>query len=274
MTTAIPRVPATAAATVPEPTFAEAGGPRTRWHRIYRRAVERQWDNERAIDWSAPAQVAPARAESWRRLVTIFHTLESMGLVVVNQMSNAVASRIGDPSAQLYLGMQVADEARHVDCLRRYLAKLGRAPARQPLYDALGLFASKGFARTENWLASTLFSENFATVFLRRSIELEVDPFASSFFPSFLKDEARHVNFLENAIPDVYSKLGVARRLAVRVTQYALLRFAYYLGRGLDRDARSVGIDRVGLYDEVFQRMESQWRGMGFDGLVIPPRPR
>jgi para-aminobenzoate N-oxygenase AurF len=255
-------------------TFQSTGGPGTRWHRIYRRAVDRQWDNEREVDWSASPEIDPRRLEAWRRLVTIFHTLESMGLVVVNQMANAVGRRIGDPSAALYLGMQVADEARHVDCLRRYLAKLGAAPRRQLAFDSLGLFASKGFARVENWLASTLFSENYATVFLRTTIELDVDPFATSFFRSFLKDEARHVNFLENAIPDVYERLGAARRLAVRATQFALLRVSYLLGRRLDDDARAVGIDRVALYDEIFQRMEDQWRKMGFEGLVIPPRAR
>ncbi|HKE00966.1 MAG TPA: diiron oxygenase [Planctomycetota bacterium] len=252
----------------------EDGGPGTRWHRIYRRAVERQWDNEREIDWSASTEVDPRRADAWRRLVTIFHTLESMGLVVINEMANSVGRRVGDPSAPLYLGMQVADEVRHVDCLRRYLTKLGQAPKRQPLYDSLGLFASKGFARTENWLASTLFSENFATVFLRSSIEAGIDPFANQFFRSFLKDEARHVNFLENAIPDVYERLGSVRRGAVKVTQFALLRFAWMLGKRLDDDARAVGLDRRALYDEVFQRMEDQWRKMGFAGLVVPPRPR
>lgn len=257
-----------------EPSFLETGGPLTRWHRIYRRAVERQWDCERDVDWAMPARVDDRRRESWVRLVTVFHTLESMGLVVVNDMSNGVARRIGDPSSQLYLGMQVADEVRHVDCLRRYLAKLGHAPRRQPLYDALGVFASKGYARVENWLASTLFSENFATVFLRTSIDLGVDPFATTFFTSFLKDEARHVNFLENAIPDVFERCGVMRKAAVKVTQFGLLRFATMLGRGLDRDARAVGIDRVKLYDEVFQRMEHQWRTMGFEGLVVPPIPR
>jgi len=99
--------------------------------------------------------------------MTIFYTLEKMGLNVIANMM---------PARQVSLKVkrlpttfrQCFDEARHVFSVENYLRKLGDRQYDWK-YHVLGQIASLGFYRVENWLFSTLFSENFASAFLRRS---------------------------------------------------------------------------------------------------------
>lgn len=59
----------------------------------------------------------------------------------------------------------------------------------------------------ENWLTSTLFIENFASLFLERAISLpNNDPFTTSFFRLILRDAVLHVAFLNTVLPGLLGR--------------------------------------------------------------------
>ena len=151
-------------------------------------------------------------------MINVFYGLEFMGLDTIQIMMSKATHKLRDPNLNLYLAAQCQDEARHTYVLDRYLTVTdghGRlSSVEQGLINRFGNMASWGFYRTENWLTSTLFSENFAALFLQKTSELpDCDPLAKQIFRNILRDEVRHVNFLHTILPEIIGNLSpIGRR--------------------------------------------------------------
>src|SRR4051812_38317070 len=135
--------------------------------RLYLQAASQQWFAPTKIDFTAPSTLDDQSRIVWQRLMTIFYTLEKMGLNVITYMMPKAVTRLKSEEAANYLSVQCYDESRHVFSIENYLKKLGAPPKYDWQLHVLGQAASLGFYRVENWLFSTLFSENFASCFLR-----------------------------------------------------------------------------------------------------------
>ena len=148
---------------------------------------ERLWNADRDIDWDRGAQIPDAKRASWLRIINTFHGLEVMGLDTIQVMMGQATHQLRNPSLNLYLAAQCQDEARHVYVLDRYLTEVNghgyMSAAERFMVDRFGAMASWGFFRVENWLISTLFSENFAALFLQQALEIpDIDPLAKQIF--------------------------------------------------------------------------------------------
>ena len=139
----------------------------TKLRRLYLQASSQQWFAPQKINFAGELELDPEVRRVWIRFTEIFYTLEKMGLNVIGNMMPKAARKLRSEEVSFYLSAQYFDESRHVFVIANYLRKLGAPPKYDRKFHVLGQVASMGFYRVENWLFSTLFSENFASCFLR-----------------------------------------------------------------------------------------------------------
>jgi len=231
--------------------------------RLYRQSAAGQWAAHDKLDFSQPIEMEPDARQVWTDLTTIFFTLEKMGLGVLTNMFTKAASKYDSEETLLYLTMQCADEGRHVYAIEQYLTKLGKKPTYEWKYHVLGQVSSLGFYRVENWLFSTLFSENFASAFLRRAKSSHIDPLGGEMCRRILMDESRHLHFLHIVLPDIMARMSVFGKAYVKTSQYFIMKFTETVTKTIADQAKIVGIDRRDLLEEVFENVEKAYEGFG-----------
>ena len=240
---------------------------------LFQQQGERLWNADRDIDWDRGAQIPDAKRASWLRLINTFHGLEVMGLDTIQVMMSQATHQLRNPSLNLYLAAQCQDEARHVYVLDRYLTEINghgyMSAAERFVVERFGSMASWGFFRVENWLISTLFSENFAALFLQQALEIpDIDPLAKQIFRLILRDEVRHVNFLHTILPELIDGLSPIGRAYVWQSQM-LIAGASALGlRRIRRDALALGIDLDHYKQSLIANLDAQFRDAGLDKLL------
>ena len=240
---------------------------------LFQQQGERLWNADRDIDWDRGAQIPDAKRASWLRIINTFHGLEVMGLDTIQVMMGQATHQLRNPSLNLYLAAQCQDEARHVYVLDRYLTEVNghgyMSAAERFMVDRFGAMASWGFFRVENWLISTLFSENFAALFLQQALDIpDIDPLAKQIFRLILRDEVRHVNFLHTILPELIDGLSPIGRAYVWQSQM-LIAGASALGlRRIRRDALALGIDLDHYKQTLIANLDAQFRDAGLDKLL------
>lgn len=242
----------------------------TKIRRLYLQASSQQWFAPQKINFSIdPEHDAEAR-RVWVKFMTIFYTLEKMGLNVITNMMPKAVRKLKSEECAYYLSAQCYDESRHVFAVENYLKKLGSPPRYDYKYHVLGQAASMGVYRVENWLFSTLFSENFASVFLRRAKAAKIDTIGSEMCKYLLIDESRHLHFLHIVLPDILDRLSLFGRTYVKASQYFIMKFTEVVSRSLECDAQLVGLDRRALFEEVFENVERAYEGFGVTRSFLP----
>lgn len=240
---------------------------------LFRQQSDRLWNADRDVDWAGGSVIPESRRGPWLRMMNVFHGLEVMGLDTIQVMMSEATHQVRDPALNLYLAAQCQDEARHVYVLDRYLTEVdGHGYISKPeafLIERFGGMASWGFYRVENWLTSTLFSENFAALFLQQALEIDdVDPLAKQIFRLILRDEVRHVNFLHTILPLLIDRLPTAGRFYIWQSQL-LLAGAVALGlRRIKGDVAALGIDVDGYKTTLLDNLEVQFKDAGLDSFL------
>jgi hypothetical protein len=237
---------------------------------LYERAARDQWLPEGPLDWKQPVDIDPKLRTAWARAVDVVYALEFVGLDVVARMSAPITARLDDPHVRLYLGVQVADEARHVTVLERYLTQHLKAESEmKTLAKFYAYFANPAIYRTEGWFFSTIFSENTASQFMKMAGEIEgVDSLGRDMFKRFHKDEGRHLRFLHLALPAVARTMTRSSKVYVRAQQKALFKFAFSGIKGVAWYCKELGMDGDELIDRIIHALETQYRQMGIDEFV------
>ena len=240
---------------------------------LFRQQSDRIWNADRDIDWSRGPQIPAGKRDAWLRMINVFYGLEFMGLDTIQVMMSKATHKLHDPALNLYLAAQCQDEARHVYALDKYLGLAnGRgmlSPLERGLIDRFGNMASLGLYRVENWLTSTLFSENFAALFLTKARELpDTDPLADNIFRLILRDEVRHVNFLHTALPGLIRGLSPLGRAYIWQSQVLLVGVASIGLRRIRRDAEVIGIDVEEFKESLIANLEVQFHDAGIDAFL------
>jgi hypothetical protein len=240
--------------------------------RLYLQASSQQWFAPQRLDFGMPIEMDEESRKVWVRFVTIFYTLEKMGLNVIGNMMSKAVRKLKSEEIAYYLSAQCYDESRHVFTIENYLKKLGAPPKYDWTYHVLGQAASVGLFRVENWLFSTLFSENFASVFLRRAKAAKIDPLGADMCKNLLVDESRHLHFLYIVLPDVLDRLSALGRSYVKMSQFFIMKFTEKMSRSLDNDGSLVGLDRQALLEEVFANVERAYDNFGVKPFLYFPK--
>ncbi|MEZ4749677.1 MAG: ferritin-like domain-containing protein [Bdellovibrionota bacterium] len=244
----------------------------TKLRKLYLQSMAQQWAPTDKLFFSDPEPMAEKLREIWIRFGTIFYTLEEMGLHTLNHMMGAASNKLASDDVAFYLSTQCADEARHVFLIEQYLSRLGARPHFDPKFRVLSRVATQGLYRVENWLFSTLFSENFASAFLRRVKAAEIDSFGQTMCAGILKDEHRHIHFLNIVLPDMIERLSLLSRTYIKTSQFFIMKFTEHVSRCLEDDGNAVGVRRRDLLEETFENLKKTYDsfGVGRDFLVFP----
>ena len=246
---------------------------RNAFRELFRAQSDRIWNADTDVDWSQGSRIPAGKREAWLRMVNVFHGLELMGLDTIQIMMSKATHKLRDPNLNLYLAAQCQDEARHVYALSRYLEEadgLGRlSRLEEGMIQRFGNMASWGFFRVENWLTSTLFSENFAALFLQQAVEIpDTDPLAKEIFRNILRDEVRHVNFLHTILPRLIGNLSPVGRAYIWQSQLLLVG-AVSLGlRRIRDEAGDIGIDVEQFKDTLTENLDAQFHDAGIDEFL------
>ena len=240
---------------------------------LYRQQSDRIWHPDKDIDWSRGPQIPADTREPWLRMLNAFLGLEQMGLDTIQVMMSKATHKLRDPNLNLYLAAQAHDEARHAYVLDRYLTLAnGHGRLSRPervLIARFGDVASMGFYRVENWLTSTLFSENFAALFLQKAVDLPTtDPLAKDIFRLLLRDEVRHVNFLHTILPSLLNRLSLLGRAYLWQSQVLMVGAVSIGMRRLRNDAGALGIDIHEFKRTFVENLEAQFRDAGLDTFL------
>lgn len=231
--------------------------------RLYLQAASQQWYAPQRINFDQEITLDDESRKIWQKFITIFYTLEKMGLNVIQNMMVKAVRKYKSEEMAFYLSAQTFDEARHVFAIESYLRKLGAPPKYQWRYHVLGQAASVGAFRVENWLFSTLFSENFASAFIRRARQANIDPIGNELCKYLLVDESRHLHFLHIVLPDIMDRLSMFGKAYVKAAQYFIMKFSTSVLEAVEKEATHVGIDRVAMLEEVFENVEKAYEGFG-----------
>jgi hypothetical protein len=246
---------------------------RSVFRELFRQQSDRIWNADKDIDWSQESIIPDHKRDAWLRMINVFHGLEFMGLDTIQIMMAKATHKLRDPNLNLYLAAQCQDEARHTYVLDRYLTLTNGhghlSRLERGLINRFGNMASLGFYRAENWLTSTLFSENFAALFLQKASELpDCDPLAKQIFRNILRDEVRHVNFLHSILPDLIGNLSPLGRRYIWQSQLLMVA-AVSLGlRGIRDDAGDIGLDIDDFKDTLTANLDAQFRDAGIDSFL------
>ena len=241
---------------------------RNAFQTLYRQQSDRVWSADKDVDWASGTQIPEHKREPWLRMINVFLGLEMMGLDTIQIMMSKATHKLRDPNLNLYLAAQTHDEARHVYVLDKYLTLAdghGRmSRLERGLIDRFGNMASFGLFRVENWLTSTLFSENFAALFLQKILEIDdTDPLAKQIFRNILRDEVRHVNFLHTVLPDLIGDLPSFGRIYVWQSQLLMIG-AVALGlRRIKGDATMLGLDINDFKATLIENLDQQFQDAG-----------
>ncbi|MCZ6545483.1 MAG: ferritin-like domain-containing protein [Chloroflexi bacterium] len=240
---------------------------------LFRQQSDRIWSADTDVDWSLGITIPEHKREAWLRMMNVFLGLEVMGLDTIQVMMSKATHKLREPSLNLYLAAQTHDEARHVYALDRYLTMADGhgylSDLERSLIDRFGNMASLGFYRVENWLTSTLFSENFAALFLQKCLEIDdTDPLAKQIFRNILRDEVRHVNFLHTILPHLIGRLSPLGRAYIWQTQLVMVSAVSIGLRRISGDAETLGIDIGGFKETLIGNLDQQFQDAGIDDFL------
>ncbi len=241
---------------------------------LYQRASIQQWDADKDIDWSLGPQVDESIRESWIKIMNVFYTLELVGLSTLNNMLGKTANKFKDVNLRIYLSAQSIDEARHVYVLQKYMGLLGVTPSTnlQNIVNRLGNVASKGVYTVENFLFSTLFSENFASMYLRMCIEQPIDPLAREIFKKILQDEGRHVKFQNIILPYVVENASYMSKLVMKTVHLVLMNVVKIGTKSIKKDSERIGINSEEFLNRLVNQLDRQYQKIGIAKMVDPQK--
>jgi len=246
---------------------------RVAFRELFRQQSDRMWNADKDVDWSQPPVIPDHKRDAWLRMINVFHGLEFMGLDTIQIMMSKATHKLRDPNLNLYLAAQCQDEARHTYVLDRYLTVTnghGRLSAlEQGLINRFGNIASFGLYRAENWLTSTLFSENFAALFLQKASEIrDCDPLAKQIFRLILRDEVRHVNFLHTILPELIGNLSPVGRRYVWQSQLVMIAAVSVGLRRIRQESGDIGLDIQEFKDTLTDNLDAQFHDAGIDQFL------
>lgn len=239
--------------------------------RIYNRSLAGQWNADRDIDWSLPTALGDPAVEAARlRLVSDVYWSERQSLWTVKRMNIPIHRYFNDHHFSLCAAAHTFDESRHVYALERYCDTLGGAQECPLMWRVITRVADFAGSSVVNYFYSILVSETLGEVFFAMMRKSKADELIKTICEQALRDEARHIAYVTEALRRIHPRLGKLGRLR---TRWVLRSMIYFGLRGLRRntaDASALGIEQEEYLDYFERKLVGSIRRAGIEEVLSP----
>jgi hypothetical protein len=239
--------------------------------RLYTRSLAGQWNADRDIDWSLPTALATRALDAARhRLISDLYWSERQSLWTVKRMNIPIQQYFKDHHFSLCAAAHTFDESRHVYVLERYCETVGGVRECPLLWRVITRIADFAGNSVVNYFYSILVSETLGEVLFAMLRRSQADELLKSICERALRDEARHIAYVTEALRRIHPRLGPVGKLR---TQWVLRSMIYFGLRGLRRnqaDAEALGIGQEEYLDYFERKLIGSIRRAAIEE-VLPP---
>lgn len=239
--------------------------------RLYTRSLAAQWNADRDIDWSLPTALGSPELDAARhRLINDVYWSERQSLWTVKRMNIPIHRFFDDHQFSLCAAAHTFDEARHVYVLERYCKAVGGVNECPLMWRVITRIADFAGNSVVNYFYSILVSETLGEVLFAMLRRSKGDELLKSICERALRDEARHIAYVTEALRRIHPRLGRVGRLR---TRWVLRSMIYFGLRGLRRnvaDAEVLGIGQEEYLDYFERKLIGSIRRAGVEE-VLPP---
>jgi hypothetical protein len=239
--------------------------------RLYERSLANQWNADRGIDWTLSTAVATPEIEAARkRLINELYWSEQQSLWTVQRMNEPIRRYFDDHHFSLCAAAHTFDEARHAYVLERYCRQIGGLEACPLLWTVITRVADMMGNSVVNYFHSILISETLGEVLFAMLRKSNADDLLKAICEHALRDEARHIAYVTEALRRIHPRLSRIARARTSVTLRAMMYFGLRSLRRTERDAEIVGVPRDAYLDAFERKLIGSVRRAGVEDVLDP----
>lgn len=239
--------------------------------RLYTRSLAGQWNADRDLDWNQSTALGTPELDAARhRLVNDLYWSERQSLWTVKRMNIPIHRYFNDHHFSLVAAAHTFDESRHVYVLERYCQTVGGVQECPLLWRVITRIADFAGNSVVNYFYSILVSETLGEVLFAMLRHSRGDALLKSICERALRDEARHIAYVNEALRRIHPRLGTVGRLR---TKWVLRSMIYFGLRGLRRnqaDAATLGIGQEEYLDYFERKLIGSIRRAGIEAVLSP----
>ncbi|HUJ60170.1 MAG TPA: diiron oxygenase [Kofleriaceae bacterium] len=238
---------------------------------LYERSLAGQWNADRGIDWKMSTEVASPEIDAARkRLINELYWSEQQSLWTVQRMNEPIRAYFKDHHFSLCAAPHNFDESRHAYVLERYCRQIGALGACPMMWTVITRVADMMGASVVNYFYSILISETLGEVLFAMLRKSKADDLLKAICENALRDEARHIAYVTEALRRIHPRLGRLARARVGLTLRAMLYFGLRSLRRTEADATTLGVDRDAYLDTFERKLCASIRRAGVEDVLSP----
>lgn len=239
--------------------------------RIYERSLAAQWNADRDLDWSTSTAVATPEIDAARkRLINELYWSEHQSLWTVQRMNEPIRRYFDDPHLSLCAAAHAFDEARHVYVLERYCKQIGALDECPVLWRVITRVADFAGTSVVNYFHSVMISETLGEVLFAMLRKSRADGLLKAICENALRDEARHIAYVTEALRRIHPRLSSVTRMRVGLTLRTMMYFGLRSLRRTEQDAAALGVDRNAYLDTFERKLCATIVRAGVEDVLAP----
>lgn len=243
--------------------------------RLYERSLAGQWNADRGVDWMLSTAVATPEIDAARkRLINELYWSEQQSLWTVQRMNEPIRRYFADHHFSLCAAAHTFDEARHAYVLERYCRQIGALDECPLLWTVITRVADFMGQSVVNYFHSILISETLGEVLFAMLRKSRGDDLLKAICENALRDEARHIAYVTEALRRIHPRLSRLSRMRIGVTLRAMLYFGLRSLRRTESDVATLGIDRDAYLDSFERKLIGSIRRAGVEDVLGPDAVR
>ena len=239
--------------------------------RLYERSLAGQWNADRGVDWRMSTEVeSEAIDAARRRLINELYWSEQQSLWTVQRMNEPIRRYFGDHHFSLCAAAHTFDEARHAYVLERYCRQIGALDTCPMLWTVITRVADMMGSSVVNYFHSILISETLGEVLFAMLRKSRADGLLKAICENALRDEARHIAYVTEALRRIQPRLSRTARLRVGITVRAMLYFGLRSLQRTEADAETLGVPKDAYLDSFERKLIGSIRRAGVEAVLSP----
>ena len=238
--------------------------------RLYERSLAGQWNADRDVDWNQSTELAPELDAARKRLINELYWSEQQSLWTVQRMNEPIRRYFDDHHFSLCAAAHTFDESRHAYVLERYCRQTGALSECPLLWTVITRVADFMGSSVVNYFHSILISETLGEVLFAMLRHSKVDPLLKQICENALRDEARHIGYVNEGLRRIHPKLSRVARFRIGLTLRAMMYFGLRSLKRTEADAETLGVSRDVYLDTFERKLIGSIRRAGVEDVLDP----